>query len=171
MSKYTGNGQFTLNELSLVYVESGDNEKTIDLSLAYVQVDLYESIFDQTMSGSVSIVDSFNLQDLLPLYGNEKINIDFHTQGNDANPVQYTGIVYKISEKHRITEHSSGYTIYFISPEAINSQQRNIQRAFEATTGECVDRIYNTIVGPSQKRLESVSTKSFDIYILSLIHI
>lgn len=169
MSKYTGNGQFTLNELSIVYQDTGDNEKKIDLSAAYVQFDLYESIFDQTMSGSVAIADSFNLQDLLPLYGDEQIVVDFHTQGNDANPIQYTGVVYKISEKHRLTEHTSGYTIYFISPEAIQSQVRNVQKAYQTTTADCVNRIYNTIVGPSQKLLDTIQTKSVDTYVFGTV--
>lgn len=169
MSKYAGNGQYTIERVSLLYNDSGSNEKEIDLSVAFVQVDLYESIFNQTMSGQVSITDTFNLQDLLPLYGNERVEIAYHTQGNEANPVSYTGVVYKISEKHRISEHASGYTIYFVSEEMINSQAINTQRGYQETPSKIVEKIYQRIVGRSEKLLETVQSKSVDVYTLGTV--
>lgn len=164
MSKYTGNGQYSISEMVLSYTDQTESENEIDLINAFVQVDLYESIFEHVMSGSISIVDTFNLQDVLPLYGNEKIKLDFNTAGNDGNPVRYVGVVYKISEKHRITEHSSGYTIHFISEEAINSEKSVVQRSYENTQSEIVKQLFDRIKS-SQKTLEAVETTAVDSYV------
>jgi hypothetical protein len=167
MSTYTGNGQYTVSRMSIVYddgIGNGNNKKEIDLVLAYYQVDLYESIFDYTMSGSIAILDTFNLQDLLPLYGNESIELEFYTQGNQDNPILYSGVVYKVSEKHRITEHASGYSIYFISRLSIESQKKNIQRGFQDTPSSIVESIFKSALGDSEKLLDMVPTMSIDTY-------
>jgi hypothetical protein len=164
MSKYTANGQYAIVEMTLKYKDQTDDEKQIDLVNAFVQVDLYESVFEQAMSGSIAIIDSFNLQDVLPLYGEEKITLVFNTAGNDGNPVEYTGTVYKISEKHRVTEHASGYTIHFISTEAINSEKMVVQRSYEDTQSEIVKKIFNRIKA-SEKMLEVVDTSVVYTYV------
>ena len=168
MTKYAGNGQFSIGRLSLFY-DAGGSEKEIDMKSAYVQIDLYESIFEHTMSGTVAIVDAFNLQDLLPLYGNERIEIEFFTQGNEGNPVSYIGAVYKVSEKHRVSEHSSGYRIHFISHEALNSQRVNVNRSYEETPSHIVSQLYKRIIGPSQKGYNALSTRAVAPYTFGTI--
>lgn len=159
MSKYSGNGQFVVDEITLV-----TDLQEIDLSAAFVQLDIYESIFNHTMSGHISIIDVFNLQDLLPLYGNEKLRIDFHTRGVDQS-LAYTGYIYKISEKHRMSEHSSGYTLYFISEKAINSHQTNVNLGFNDTPSKIVESIFNSIESKTdQKELVTIETKGLDTY-------
>lgn len=155
MSTYTGNGQFDLETLSLFYNVGGDNETELNLKSAYVQLDLYESVFSNTMSGSLSIIDSFNLQDILPLYGNERIEMSFFTSGNKSNPIVYTGVVYKVSEKHRISEHSSGYTIHFISKEAINSINSNVQRSYNAISSDVAKFLYDRVKYNKQLNIEN----------------
>lgn len=165
MTKYAGNGQYKLNKLSLTYNDSSiQNTKEIDLSLIFVEVNLYESIFNGTMSGSISIVDSFNLPDILPLYGNEKISVDFNTQGAEDFPVQFDGVIYKVQERHRITEHSSGYTLYFISEEATNSQRTNVQRGFNSTPSTIAQQIYLTIQGSNKKNFVALDTSLIDVF-------
>ena len=170
MSTYTDNGQYVLKRASLTFTDpSTDMENELDFSQAFVQIDLYESIFDHTMSGQITILDSYNLQDVLPLYGNEKFNLDFHTSGNSKNPIVYTGEVYKISEKIRISEHNSGYIIYFISEEATNSQKINVQRAFRDNNHKIVERIYARIRGGNEKLIEVEPTKSINKYVFGAV--
>lgn len=163
MTKYTGNGQFDLEKLSLFYITTGDNEHELNLKTAYVQLDLYESIFNNTMAGSVSIIDTFNLQDILPLYGDERIELSFFTSGNDGNPIDYKGVVYKVSEKHRISEHSSGYTIYFISKEAIESQQNYVHESFQNTSSNVAIELFNKI--KYEKQINVKDTVNIEHYV------
>jgi hypothetical protein len=144
------------------------NPKEIDLIKGFVEVDLYESIFEHTMSGSISIIDTFNLQDLLPLYGDEQIDLIFATQGNDGNPISYSGLVYKVSEKHRISEHSSGYTIYFMSHPAIQSETSIVQRGYEQTPSTIVRKIFDRI-NPKEVPLRVVDTTSVDKYSFGVV--
>jgi hypothetical protein len=169
MSKYTGNGQFTLNRATLLYKDQGDDQKELDLSYAFVQIDLFESIFEQTMNGAISILDTYNLPDFLPLYGQEYIELEFHTQGNEANPIVYRGVVYKISEKHRLTEHASGYSIYFISELAITSQKLHVQKSFNETPSAITKKIFDTTLKEEDKLLELEETKSVESYVFGAL--
>lgn len=169
MSKYTANGQFTLNRATLIYKDQSDDEKELDLSYAFVQIDLFESIFEHNMNGSISILDSFNLPDLLPLYGQEYIELEFHTQGNEANPIVYRGVVYKISEKHRLSEHASGYSVYFISELAITSQKLNVQKSYNETASAIVQKIFNDKLKETNKQLEVEPTKSIESYVFGAL--
>lgn len=138
MSKYSANGHYVLTELVLEH-EKGE----VNLFPVMVSMNLYESIVDGMMSGDLSVIDSINMAELIPLYGNEKIRIGFHTSGNEQNPVEFTGILYKVSPKHRITEHSTGYTINFCSPSSINSERTFVQHGYEGTADQIVSSIYS----------------------------
>lgn len=151
---YTGNGQYNLQKLSLFYDDNG-TEKELDLSVAFVHVDLYESIWDNAMSGSVAITDTFGLVELIKLYGGERVELEFSTVGTEQI-IEYTGIVYKVSEKHRITEHASGYIIYFNSEEVINSMRTQTQRAFKSEISNIVTSIFGGI--KTNKPLEVTKT-------------
>lgn len=163
---YASNGQYVLERLIL---NSEDTGNTINLIPAMVEVDLFESINESSVSGMISIVDTMNLADILPLYGNETIEICFYTAGNENNPVEYTGRVYKISERHRITEHSMGYTIMFCSEEQIKSERMFVQSGYENT----IDNIARDILGNklgSSKEFNVEKTKGIMKYVLGSIH-
>tara|TARA_B100000929_G_scaffold290599_1_gene284826 strand:- start:12053 stop:13246 length:1194 start_codon:yes stop_codon:yes gene_type:complete len=140
--KYKSNGDYAINKLVLRYKPSDSETKELDLSVAFVSVDIFESLFDQTMSGSISIIDSLNLPDTANLYGGEEIDISFNTLGTE-DLFEYKAIVYKISENHRISEHASGYTIYFISPEALKSTRLSTNISGKKQISSFVESIFN----------------------------
>lgn len=164
MTSYTGHGQYKINYLKLVAPSA-----ELDLSIAYVQIDLYESIFSPVITGSVIIMDTYNLQDVTPLYGDEKILLSFNTTGNDQNPIDIVGSVYKITEKHQISEHTSGYAIHFVSNEALVSARNVVQKTYKATCSAIVEDVYKTILGGS-KPLKSTPTVGIDDWVFGAVH-
>ncbi len=137
MSKYAANGHYVLTELVLEH-----DQGELNLFPVMVSMNIYESIVDGMMSGDLSIIDSVNMAELIPLYGNEKLRIGYHTAGNDQNPIEFTGLLYKIAPKHRITEHSTGYTMHFCSPASLNSERTFVQRGMKGTADQIVSTIY-----------------------------
>lgn len=165
---YQSLGQYTINYMTLRFKTSDGADNELDLSNIFVSVDLYESLFDKTMSGSISIVDSHNLSDVLPMYGGELFEISFETNGTDR-PVVYTGAIYKVSEKHRISEHTSGYTLYFTSVETINSTLQATNVAMEDQVSNIVNRIFKKRLN-SEKELFSIESNGVHKFVFGNHH-
>lgn len=161
MSTYRDHGQYDLTTLNLV-LDVGGLKRKIDLSQAFITIDVYESMFDHGMSGSVSVLDSFDLSNNLPLVGGETIEIEFNTSGN-SNSIKFEASVYKISESHRISDHSSGFMIHFVSDVVLKSQQTWIQSSFNQPISQIVESLYGLI--SSKKSLQTVPTYGVEPYV------
>lgn len=118
---------------------------TLDFKEIFLTINLYESIEDPGMNGKIAMTDSINIPEIAPLYGDETVKLVFYTSGNESNPIEYEGIVYKISNKIRISEHTSGYYIYFCSKHVLNSTRMFVNRFFEDTISNIASSLYSEI--------------------------
>lgn len=171
MSTYKGNGQYVLGKLSL-FTKKGDTEEELEWNIlpSFVEASLFESLDDVTMSGYVAVIDTFNMTDILPLYGNERVEVEFHTAGNEQSPITYTGYVYKISQKFRVTEHTMGYAVHFSSEAALLSERSLIQRGFKSTVSDAVRIIYDRYLkGSTRKPLNAQQTRGVQTYTLGAV--
>lgn len=155
---YSGNGGYTLNEMYLLLNEGEDKEERVDISEAFFDCSLYESINSPCMTGNVSIVDSWNLKDTLPLYGKEKFFISFHTAGISQETIDFTGIIYKISDNERLTDHTSGYILFFMSEFMYYSIRTQMQRVYAATSSDIVVDIFNNSPVSNHKPLQATNS-------------
>lgn len=167
MSAYTSSGNYELSKLVLRVEDASPENNTglsWDLRPFMVEASLFESIENVTMSGYVTIVESFNINDVLPLYGNEIIELEFNTAGSD-HAVTYTGRVYKVTDRHRISEHAMGYVIKFVSEASLLSQRTFVNRGFKSTICEMVNTIYGSkLSGSVEKPLSLEKTKGIHTY-------
>src|SRR5699024_9041200 len=133
MSKYKSNGGYVLERL-LIYSydeESPGEGKAWDLAPAFSEISLFESLTDETMTGYVAVADSENIRDIMELHGLERVELSFYTAGAEEQRIDFVGVVYKVSERIRITEHTMGYKISFCSEAMIKSERTFVQRAYE----------------------------------------
>lgn len=154
-----GEGGYTLTKLSLFK----DNE-SVDLRTSFVDLTLYESIWEQFMTGSVAVVDSYDLKTMFPLAGNEDIDIEFHTNGIDEHPIIFSGKVYSISNSEEITQHSTGYVLKFCSECMITSARNFVQRGYIDLDSNIVNKVYDRFF-KKDKLLNMVPTKGISQYV------
>ena len=75
-------GDFTINDIRLVSYQSvdGDNQpKKISIKTLVTEINIYESIFNKHLSGSIILLDAQNLLMKLPITGFERIEFSVHT--------------------------------------------------------------------------------------------
>lgn len=158
---YNGNGNYILEYCNLYSKDENTDEELVwDLVPHFVEASLFESITSPTMSGYIAVIDAFNANELLPLYGGERIELSFYTAGNEEKPIEYIGYVFKVSPKHRLTEHSTGYKISFCSEASILSKRTFTHMGMTSTISQMVSDIYsNHLLGRTRKLLETSSTK------------
>lgn len=155
---YKQNGQYNLKRAEIILPD----ESRIDLRNIFLDISLYESILTPTMSGNISIVDSTNLYNSELLGNGEEIYLDFETAGSNSNVVFY-GVVYKTSPPTRMSEHSTGLILYFVSKERINSNRTIVHDAFNAQSSKTVKTLFDRI--RNRKNIEIVESKNINKFV------
>ena len=121
-------GDFAVTDIQMVSTASGN---TIGLKFILSELNLFESIFKNSISGNLNVSDTENLISEFPIVGHEEIIISF---GNPTDPnsedIQVKFRVYKIDPYSRRGERSSEYTIHFITPEYLENAKNRISKAY-----------------------------------------
>ena len=110
----------------------------IDIREAIQEIQIFEGINYDTLSGSLVLVDAGGLLDKLPITGNEVLEFTLHTPGftleDDVSRgydfVTYPMWVSKIRNISEPNQNTKVYVLDFFSKERIKSNQRKISRAF-----------------------------------------
>lgn len=95
-NKLSSASEINLSKLEIV-TQSG---LSVDVSTFFVSLELYESMFSNTITGSVTIHDKNNLLGNTAINGKEKINVVFNTPS--APEISKTFYVHEISLNQRI---------------------------------------------------------------------
>lgn len=112
------------------------NGNAYDVTTMRKELNIYESIFENAISGSISLVDSVDLPTLLPIIGGEKIRIIFtrpDLEDDIDSPLSEINVeyrIYKLDERKQIGERTQAYRLYFISEEFFRSQKSKVQKSF-----------------------------------------
>lgn len=126
-----------------IKIIASDNSVT-DISDIFVSINIRESIDIPTINGDITIQDGIGVYEILPIIGQELIEITFE---NFEQSSVVSGFVYKISHFKRLSPRSSRYVLYFSSYEQFVNQGKNIRRSFKDMTASdiIVDILQNDI--------------------------
>jgi hypothetical protein len=106
--------------------------RAIDLIPLVTSIDLYEDVFQNTISGTLLITDSMGLPEIVPMIGEEFISLKF----SRPNEPDYEGtfVVTKLSERTFPREETQLYQLHFVTPEFLLSISSRLSRAFKKKT-------------------------------------
>ena len=102
-----------------------------------IQVRIFEDIFSPFITGSIVLKESFDLQSLLPLIGEEYIEIKITTPTLDKS-IDGLFHIYKMNDKINIGDRAIGYELNFISAEAIVDSNKRISKVFSGKISDIV---------------------------------
>lgn len=162
-SSYSVEGDYHLTRCVLT---AGKLE--IDLSGMFIDIAIYENMFDQVISGDISVADAHGLEDRTPLYGNEIIDIEFYTAGNEESPIHISGLVYKIDSSQMISGSSAGYIIRFADEFMIRSSKMAYRYGHQTEISNMVSMIYHNTMKNSTteaKPLHITPTAGIEHYV------
>lgn len=139
-------GKVDIEKLDLVTVNGG----RFDLTDSFIEINIYEDIFANCMTGSVMIEDTKNLISVLPIMGNETLS--FSIRGINGEKISRDFFVYRISDRTKPKPRKQQYTLHFCSPEMINDSNRKISRALNGKTSDVIKDIFTSTYGLAAKR-------------------
>jgi hypothetical protein len=125
---------------------------------------LYEDIFSNYMTGSITIVDSMNLVKNFPIIGAETLRISYFTPNyldgaEDHKPVTLNFRTFKVSKYIETAQESAlMVTIEFMSEQGIKSMQTKVSKAYtNMSVADMIRSIY-------EEYLASDNTDYSDVY-------
>ena len=129
-------------------IESSD--EGIDIQDLVVEFNIYESIYKNSITGTIVIADSINLIGKLPIQGTERLAFRISTPGSTdsghsidcsirtGNPMH----VYKLTDKKQLNEGTQAYILHFCSREFL----RNIRtKVSETLTGRIDQMVFKIL--------------------------
>lgn len=118
---------YTLVELKLINA-FGVN---IDIDYIFGEINIYEDLFNNIISGDVFLTDSSGLLNKLSMHGNEFLSISFSTPGFKRYEKVFR--IYKVSDYTLRGTSNASYKLHFCSEEFLLNQQYYISKSFKET--------------------------------------
>ncbi len=107
-----------------------------DVYRLIVQINLFEDLYSNVLTGSITLVDAVNLIGNAPFVGQEKLLLTFETPGfPSASEVNLEFDIYKVSDRNAgnagdLTDTAQTYTLHFVSTAYFKNKQTRVRQAF-----------------------------------------
>ena len=143
MSATTSNnyaGKYEVKEL-LVKTITGN---VLDLENQVQYIDIYESIFSNSLSGSITILDVDNIAANGPIIGQEFMSLKLTTPNLDNQQIDFTDTtfcIYKIVSRTSASVSAQIMTLSFTTPEALRDKRTRVSKSYTDDISNIVDNI------------------------------
>ena len=122
-------GKYEVKEL-LVKTITGN---VLDLKNQVQYIDIYESIFSNSLSGSITILDVHNIAANGPIIGQEFMSLKLTTPNLDNQQIDFTDTtfcIYKIVSRTSASVSSQLMTLSFTTPEALRDKRTRVSKSY-----------------------------------------
>ena len=151
-----------------------DQEDNLDITSMVIELNIYESIYNNAVTGTVIVTDAVDLIKKLPLTGNERLAFKFATPRGEIDASSETGHpfhIYKLSDKQQVNEGLQSYKLHFCSREMLRSMRTRVSFAANGTLSDIASRIFLDPAGlDSRKKLHVEPTRNSDKYTFPNMH-
>ena len=140
MSKIQYAGEFKLEELKII----SSSGNVVDLSKSVMQIDLYESIFKNSISGSILIADTNNMVNNLPIIGQEYITLKVSTPSIENEAIDFTKHVFQvfqINARSDLTKGTEIYELHLTTSEFLRGERTKVSKSFTNTPHAIVESV------------------------------
>jgi len=131
--------------LSNIVIHNHDGTLAVDIKRIVVEFNIYESIFNNSLTGSLVISDSTSLISKLPVQGTEIITFKLSTPGSPVIDCSKPGKamhVYAVSDKQQSGDGSEVYTLHFASREFLRNIRTRVSQSYSGRMDQMVASIF-----------------------------
>ena len=133
-------GQYDVKEL-LVYTSSG---AVLNLRNAIQSINIYESMFSTSLSGSITILDVDDIATLGPIIGQEYMKLRLTTPDLDEDEIDFTNTtfaIYKVVSRISGSQNAQLLTLSFTTPELLKNNRTRLSRSYTDTIDNIVESV------------------------------
>ena len=138
---YAGDNDYRLQKLEIESASGG----LVDIQLLFSTMQIYEDLFSNTMSCSLSFQDTNNIVALLPIIGQkEKIIATFRVPSEDLEEITFTFQVYRVAVRNISTVgKKQQVTLKGVSAEQFKNIHSRVSKSYYKKIDEMVSEIFN----------------------------
>ena len=162
--------------LSKIIIHDSIGEKHLIPMGVCLEFNIYEDIYKNAMTGTMEIVDTYNIIANAELQGNERLSFKLSTPGRQDSAIGFvdaseeTGhpfYIYSIKNRIPQSETTMTYTIFFCSNELMKNTRLRVNRAFEGDIGRMAATILKDPNGlNTSKRIYYEPTRNQDTILM-----
>ena len=164
-------GDYNLDNILLVNHEAEELTGIVDIKRMALELNIFESIYNNAVTGTMVITDAQNVIAKLPIQGTERLMFKLSTPGTKdittiVDASEETGHpfhVYKVSNKKMLSEGTLLYTIHFCSREFLRNTRTRVSQAYNGTMDDIAAAIFkDKSYLDSRKRFNFEPTRNSD---------
>lgn len=141
--------------------------KIVSIADYLIELNIYESIFNPSLSGTLTLGDSSNLIKTLPIIGDELLLLEIKTPTLNSK-ISRTFRIYSIQDKTYSTDGSAHvYNLEFCSAEAFRDISNPIFKSFDGEAHTLVQQIYDDYLKGPRTLSEQGEESSSELFILT----
>ena len=143
-----------------------------NISNMVVELNIYESLYNHAITGSLVIADTRNLISNLPIQGTERLSfrlatkLDSYSSEDSIDFTEATGNpmhVYKLTNKEQPNDTTQVYTLHFCSREFLRNMRTKVSKSYTGRMDEAVNSIFkDSEYLDSKKKLFFQKTRNQD---------
>lgn len=150
--------------IDVIQLSNFDGSSVIDLSDMFVEINIYEDLWQSHITGDLRIQDSLELIEFFPIVGEELLIIKWHIPKTDLNDYYNSGTlrVYKVGDRAAVGNcggKTTEYTLYFVSEEGMTNLNQSVSRSFNTKTASEVTKIIYSDYIKSDKEIDIENTE------------
>jgi hypothetical protein len=154
----TSYNRFNDYELTKLEIVPNRGSDPVNLLLQFVEITIYESIFDTKLVGDIVISDGLNFSETIPLVGDEVVNIEFKTKGAPES-VNIVGRVFAVPGKGRgSNEKMEVSKIRFVTDIQYKDHLIRISQAKRGTAASIVKDLFQVSFGKPIYEIDQTDT-------------
>lgn len=134
------NGASSASEFQINYVHiyTYRSELPVDITKLVNYVEIYESVYSPFMTLNVNITDTQSLNHLLPMIGEEFIELDIRGPDGETGLIKQAFYIYKLSDRMQAADKAFVYTLNCISSAAVVDMNLKISQAVSGQPSDIV---------------------------------
>ena len=143
MSEVFQAGDFDYDECTLL---SSSGVSYPDFERQVVSIILYENIFQNSMHGQLTVVDTNNLPMHMPLTGQDYLTLKIKTPNIQQPVVNHVFCITQLISRGELSTGAITYTFKLISPEALKNNRVRVQGSYTDTPSEVIERVLKNVI-------------------------
>lgn len=132
--------QFEIRKLTISY---NDGKDVIDIRGIFEEISVFDNMMMPCMSGNILIRDGIGLASKINFDGSETIEIDIVKDWDKSDFMFFTRkfTIYKLTDRKIVNQNSELYTLHFVSPEFLLSEQKKVNNTYTDTHSNIIKKI------------------------------
>lgn len=152
-------GDYDLKEC----IFTGHNGTSMDISQLAAEISLYEDIYQNTMSGSIAVIDTIAMVSSFPIIGGEKIDIKLSVPTLEVD-LEYSFLINSIGGREIIKENTESFFLHLISPETITNTKIRISKSYDDLYSNVITELFGEL--SSEKGIEVEESVNSHLFIV-----